>query len=66
VQDFAFYSGRGCLFPHKEPWRLSSVVSLEKLNHAELIEWGPIEKVGDIASDIQQAAFWTQVSRDVE
>jgi hypothetical protein len=42
------------------------VVSLEKLKHAELIEWGPIEKVGDIASDIQQAAFWTKVSRNVE
>jgi len=34
--------------------------------HAELIEWGPIEKVGEIASDIQQAAFWTKVSHDVE
>lgn len=30
------------------------------------IEWGPIEKVGDVASDIQQAAFWSTVSHDVE
>jgi hypothetical protein len=34
--------------------------------HAEHIEWGPIEKVGDVASDIQQAGFWSKVSYDVE
>jgi hypothetical protein len=43
VQDFAFYSGRGCLFPHKEPGTsssrllsLSPVISLEPTGQSKL------------------------------
>ena len=26
--------------------------------HGTLVEWGPVQKIGDAASDIEQQAFW--------
>ena len=34
--------------------------------HVELVEWGPIEKIGDVPSDMQETVFWRNVCQDVE
>lgn len=34
--------------------------------HNTLVEWGPVRKIGDAASDIEQQAFWQKMAHDVD
>lgn len=34
--------------------------------HGTLVKWGPIQKIGDTASDIEQQASWQKMAHDFD